>query len=107
MRTGLTGWHKRTNRSFKEVSRSCQINDDVVIDASRDAIGKMHAAAKSMVLKRKTNIAADLGSIGNILPASSSGTADSLSVTFLAMQKNKSLEQGTGLLNFFFKEIKV
>ena len=61
MRTGMPGWHKRINNNYKAVDRSVRLNDDHVIDPSKDVIGKMHKDAKALVLKRKAPVALDLG----------------------------------------------
>lgn len=73
MRTGKSGWHKRINRNYRSVTREAQHNDDYEVDP--DALTKMHAAAKSAVLKRKANIAKDVGLLDKMLQGFSSSSA--------------------------------
>lgn len=63
VRTGKSGWHKRVNRNLKTVTREATLTDGVEIDPSRDAVGKIHAAAKAAVLKRKHVIAKEISMI--------------------------------------------
>ena len=72
VRTGKLGWHKRIAKSSKKVTREAQLTDGVDIDPARDAITKIHAAAKQTVLKRKQIIGKDISK--DYAPASSSST---------------------------------
>ena len=80
MRTGMHGWHKSINKNFKAVDRSVRLNDDHIIDPSKDVIGKMHRDAKATVLKRKAPIALDLGTTNPMKSQLSLCSGDAFSV---------------------------
>ena len=67
MRTGMDGWHKRINRSMKQVTRAKTLNDGVDLDPTGDALGKMYNAAKTALLKRKAVIAKDINVLDSTL----------------------------------------
>ena len=79
MRTGMPGWHKRINQNYKAVDRSVRLNDDHIIDPSKDVIGKMHKDAKAAVLKRKAPIALDIGTLNPIKSQLSLCAGDAIS----------------------------
>lgn len=85
VQTGKSGWLKRVNRQLKSVTREATLTDQFDLDPSRDAVGKIHAAAKSAVLKRKHVVAKDISkdvhlaslSLGHAAAAAPSMAAES------------------------------
>ena len=65
----MEGWHKRINKNYKSVNRTAQLNDEYIIDPSRDSLGLMHQAARKTVLKAGKDIkfAKDIGSMEHML----------------------------------------
>lgn len=79
VRAGKLGWRKRINRSVKAVTREATLTDDVDIGGARDAIGKIHAAAKGAVLKRKHVVAKDISKdlVTHMIPSSEAPSSSS------------------------------
>ena len=77
VRTGMAGWHKRINKNYKSVARTAQLNDQVTLDPSRDAVGIMHTAAKKAILRRpgQDKVAREIGALESILTLSNPGAA--------------------------------
>ena len=69
VRTGLAGWHKRINNNYRSVSRTAQLNDEYIIDPTRDSLGLMQQAARRTVLKsaKDLRIGKDIGAMERML----------------------------------------
>ena len=83
MRTGISGWHKRIRRSYKQVSRTMQLNDSVTMDPTRDVAGMMDVAARKAILGRsaqESRVAREIPSLENLLTFGISGSNSSNTV---------------------------
>jgi len=82
VRTGVQGWHKRINKNYRSVNRTAQLNDEYIIDPTRDSLGLMHQAARKTVLKsgKDLKIAKEVGSMERML-CLGNGSMDDVSVT--------------------------
>lgn len=83
IRTGISGWHKRIRRSYKQVARTMQLNDSVTMDPTRDVAGMMDAAARKAILGRsaqESRVAREIPSLENLLTFGISGSSSSNTV---------------------------